>query len=125
MREIKFRAWHKTTKTMLQVGDNAGTTHPLDCCVYSMQRQPVELMQYTGLKDKNAREIYEGDLIKDSDSKEIGQVIWDDTTLCWTTKFEDNDLWGFVPRKGRDNHCEVIGNVYQNPELLEVKNATT
>jgi hypothetical protein len=51
MREFKFRAWHIPSKTMLQIGDNAGTTHPLDCCVYAKEKQPVILMQYTGLKE--------------------------------------------------------------------------
>lgn len=75
--------------------------------------------EYTGLHDKNGMEIYEGDLIKDTDSDYIGEVLFDTETLCFTTKFQDNSLWGFVPRQGKDNHCEVIGNIYENPELLK------
>jgi len=80
--------------------------------------ESCEWMQFTGLLDKNGKEIYEGDLIKDSDSNYIGEVIFDEDSLCFTTKFQDNDLWGFIPRHGKDNHCEVIGNIYAN--LLEV-----
>ena len=58
-REIKFRAWHEQGE-MLYVGDDFGTTHPLDCCRYLMDGQPVTLMQFTGLKDCNGVEIYEG-----------------------------------------------------------------
>jgi len=124
MRESKFRVWNgrnnqmgKVTYLNLEVpfieldGYSAdltwGRLNP-DCIV----------MQYIGHRDKNGKEIYEGDLIKDSDSEFIGEVIWDDDALCFTTRFQTNELWGFSPRKGKDNHCEVIGNIYENEELL-------
>lgn len=76
-------------------------------------------MDSTGLKDSKGVEVYEGDLIKDTDSEFIGEVIWDNDTLCFTTKFQSNELWGFVPRHGKDNHCRVIGNIYSDKELLK------
>jgi uncharacterized phage protein (TIGR01671 family) len=113
MREIKFRAWDKDKEKMLEdvavCSEGCGLVHFFG---------DFEIMQYTGLKDKNGKEIYEGDLIKDSDSEFIGEVIFDEDTLCFTTKFQANELWGFVPRKGKDNHCEVVGNIYENPEVL-------
>ena len=63
-REIKFRAWHKSDEVMLQVGDDYGTTHPLDCCKYAMDGQPVELSQYADYKDADGVEVYEGDRIE-------------------------------------------------------------
>ena len=64
-REIKFRAWFDNGKAqdMFFVGDAYGTTHPMDCCRYAQDDQPVTLMQYTGLKDANGVEIYEGDIV--------------------------------------------------------------
>lgn len=122
-REIKFRAWHKGNYSER----NREISPPQmlydlwdgECLLFAHQGQPIELMQYTGLKDRNGVEIYTGDLIKDSDSDFIGEVVWDTDTLCFTTKFQSNELWGFVPRHGKDNHCEVIGNIWENPEVLK------
>ena len=130
MREIKFRAWDKERKQMryqdkefFHIGLRHGKIgnefwKELSMSVDNFYTpEQGEIQQYTGLKDKNGKEIYEGDLIKDSDSGSIGAVIFDESTLCFTTKFQDNDLWGFVPQKGKDNHCEVIGNIYEHTEF--------
>jgi len=112
-REIKFRAWHRKEKVMLKPDDNYGTTRDLDCVVYYMQGQPVELMQYTGLKDKNGKEIYEGDIVKSHHflPSEIvfteGIFLAEDTPLLY-------DTLSVYP----DNKWEVIGNIYENPELI-------
>ena len=118
MREIKFRAWFDDPdfphhKSMLLVGDAFGTTHPLDCCVYARQGQPVTLMQYTGLKDRNGKEIYEGDFLVDGGDN-VGLVEWveDEVGFLWVNKYDCcvPGSWG-----------EVIGNIHENPELLEEK----
>ena len=66
-REIKFRAWFDNGKAqdMFFVGDAYGTVHPMDCCRYAQDGQPVTLMQYTGLKDASGVEIYENSEIDD------------------------------------------------------------
>lgn len=77
--------------------------------------EPFYLMQYTGLKDKNGKEIYEGDIVsgwKDShwhDGKDrvLKEVEWTD------------ELAGFNIIQIEMRTCEVIGNIYENPELLE------
>jgi len=104
-REINFRAWYTLAKVMFQ---------PKDLEAYSMallrlpQDGHFELMQYTGLKDKNGKEIYEGDIAQ---LRELTfQVYWDSRQ----TGFNVGSLLAEM--------IEVIGNIYENPELLEGKN---
>ena len=72
--------------------------------------------QYTGLKDKNGTKIFEGDFIKANHNIEQYNVYWKD---C---RFYIEDVWGNLikPTQEAINHfeCEVIGNIYDNPELL-------
>lgn len=112
MREIKFRAWwagdeHKNTEggepCMLFVGDGLGTTSPLDCCRYATEGQPVTLMQYTGLKDKNGVEIYEGD------------VVYIAGYGDYHAEFPFMILYDAAPE---NDIGDILGNIYENPELL-------
>lgn len=125
-REFRFRAWHNETEQMLFVGDSFGTNHPLDCVNYARQGQDVVLMQYVGLKDKNGKEIYEGDIVRfldgectstesgmDCDEFEnVGEIVW------------EGYHWDVTNRNGIDteeafsDEFEVIGNIYENPELI-------
>ena len=106
MRDIKFRAWHKNAKYMCC---NA-TTDLLD-------REWLEFMQYTGLKDENGKEIYEGDIVNIEDDKctiEFNNYGFGAKSL----EYKDFVLFGEVDML--DTHViEVIGNIYENPELLE------
>jgi len=135
MREIKFRAWDKRNKEMADSKilwlklNGAELTHislkKKDFGIFDFIDQ-VELMQYTGLKDKNGKEIYEGDIVtgytsyeNDNDAREWtvnkpANVYWDEE-FCAFYPFYLNARW-------RCNvvDIEVIGNIYENPELLEV-----
>ena len=126
-REIKFRAWDGK-----KMNNNIGI-HPFIMCNHSMLPKDDsnyieegdgsktfltcydKLMQYTGLKDKNGKEIYEGDICKSSDCR-IGVIKWDTDSLSFFRFVDD----------GTDtvNYCsfqdfKVIGNIYENPELLK------
>ena len=68
-------------------------------------------MQFTGLLDKNGKEIYEGDILKWND--EVSQVMW----RLYDSMFEIEKIFnGFSERVTSD--YEIIGNIYENPELL-------
>lgn len=125
MRENKFRAWHKGKKIMGEVlgidilhKEIFFSNEDVDCYEHT-DFKDIELMQYTGLKDKNNKEIYEGDIVTLHNSKykvifnskEAGFVLRDD-------EFEMN-----IPFTNNNNkRMEVIGNIYENPELLKENN---
>lgn len=126
MKEIKFRAWDIKNKLMFPVwsidfGTSAFDTkfQPQTVLLkvgHELKRTNFELMQYTGLKDKKGVEIYEGDICK-VDNIENFEVIW--RGIGFWFKRTDEKCFVFTPF---DYWIEVIGNIYENPELLEVKN---
>ena len=134
MREIKFRAWDKTDKEMVNVDlimFNDKTTlekaHILDERNDVHYLNDVELMQYTGLKDKNGVEIYEGDIIEHHygltkviygrSHNEMGELR--ESVGFLRVGINNNDLWCTTSLTYGLKSYEVIGNIYQNPELLE------
>lgn len=130
MREIKFRAWDTVEKkmklpTLLRLSrdlpytddNNNGKVFQMQCngqenVEYFNGR--IELMQYTGLKDKNGKEIYEGDIIEyksiyewEKQPIKKAEVVFEDGMFCPPGVIMDL------------SRSEIIGNIYENPELLE------
>lgn len=124
-REIKFRAWHKDLKKMFKIGQitlEKGTwnfePNDRDFIGMSIPYQPsFVLMQYTGLHDKNGKEIYEGDILKVyyKGMSEVGYVEYDND-YCEYKIIINTDKDYFSLWKSID--LEKIGNIYENPELL-------
>lgn len=115
MREIKFRAWDTETKEMSY--DFLSRNWILVC----IESPHVELMQYTGLKDENGKEIYEGDIIVVENGKYSGTVKFNEEDLSYVIENETGGF-GFVNGQTYDKRpefktYEVIGNIYESPEL--------
>jgi len=141
MKEIKFRAWDKKKNTWLNMDKYAinpdgglGLLYCGDQDFIIEDSVEAELVQYTGIKDKFGLDIYEGDIVKNSfDEDEIGVVMFGDY-MAGGRDYYAQDAYGFYLQRYRDGKIlseddtyplgvwsEVIGNVYENKELLNNK----
>ena len=119
MREIKFKAWDKKYKKMYHGGDIR--------IALAFPDEDIEFMQYTGLSDKAGKEIYEGDILSTLKSKKvqrgnqeyivIGEWVPDVVKVEWR---EGILCIGWSISKTQAKEGEIIGDIYNNPELLEV-----
>jgi uncharacterized phage protein (TIGR01671 family) len=110
MREIKFRFWYSLGMTYELKGN-----HPVDLC-HPFGRG-LRIMQYTGLKDKNGKEIYESDIITHSRDGGLAEIIWNEDQACFDICWDDEH--DTLPTEMYyHERWEVIGNIYENPELL-------
>lgn len=115
-RKIKFRAWNEVSEKMLNWNDFLDTN--MKNTFIAPESTGLMLMQYTGLDDKNGKEIYEGDIVKyrDSRGQHIEKVIFDKG--CFYAGMHWESSTRVAPKLINPRITEVIGNIYDNPELL-------
>lgn len=136
MREIKFRAWDKENKRFGYLD------HPFDNNWYvtptvfgnsliafpnnwkNKKKDNYILMQFTGLYDKNGKEIYEGDICSTDLSRPYLIVVFRNGAFMYQCHDDGKDYFDIMlpneVKSDADKYTEVIGNIYENPELLEV-----
>ena len=121
----KFRAWDKFDKvmrdvTLLDYNQNfVGYSYP----VFMKSTMHMELMRSTGLQDKNCQEVFEGDIVK------MSKDVYSEPTYYEVVRHRGGAYRLESKQHGcelwlRHTDCEVVGNVYENPELLEDKECT-
>jgi len=127
MREIKFRAWNNSKAVEKMLHWEFIKQIRMD---EIFERPNLNVMQYTGLKDKNGKEIYEGDLFgKFGGDKERpgeyeihGQIKFDTDFAMFVIELTNGgwmELFDYM--NNRQNQREIIGNIYENPDLSTSK----
>ena len=147
-RIIKFRAWHKfgymvqsktiddllngkmikvckpIKRNMTKLTEGKTTSSLMNCVNYIhtniFTHKDFKLMQFTGLKDRHEKEIYEGDILKITwGGKNIGIFLVDWTTFLGVEPMKIHDKISKRIFKTKGDNLEIIGNIYENPELLK------
>mgnify|MGYP001613549239 CR=1 FL=1 len=118
MREIKFRVWDKENK-FFNSDYSINGDYVYGYCegriIKKDEQDKLVFMQFTGLKDKNGKEIYEGDIVSwyEKDSEDTIHIIeWIDQQGCWGTK---DEIW----LCNTNMNFKVIGNIYESKHLLD------
>lgn len=122
----RFRTWLKKDKEMIDVDeihfDNGEFDFIGDAITWMCKSNDCVLMQSTGLTDKNGKEIFEGDVLKVTDKHSWSEVVsFSEKKAMFVSKeigFPESPLWELFNTVLFE--IEIIGNIYENPELAEV-----
>ena len=118
MREIKFKAWNtKLEKWIDDIDlsmDGVVVLNTAQTFGGAYVHEPI-LMQYTGLKDKNGKEIYEGDIVKDKYGETYSVEYKKD---CFVVEYQKGDFSSVFWLSDKTGGIEIIGNKFENLELL-------
>ncbi|HCX3019670.1 TPA: hypothetical protein O0Y84_000644 [Staphylococcus aureus] len=122
---LKFKAWDKDKKVMSIIDEIDFNSGYILISAGYKSFDEVKVLQYTGLKDKNNTEIYDGDIAEfkyphDKRFKEIGIITHSAEKACFVIKMIRDTVQEFELYRGVANsYLKVIGNKFENPELLE------
>jgi uncharacterized phage protein (TIGR01671 family) len=131
MRTIKFRAWDKTKKVMTRpiaslifgLGGNLREISEHDGYLGEIFSPiaHIEIMQFTGLLDRNGKEIYEGDVVKCGNMAYDGVIIFNENISGWGYEFINKPEGKVICHFSKKNteHSIIIGNIYEHPELIK------
>ncbi len=116
--KLKFRAWLKKKQKMDNYIDHISWLEDELYCIgdgitYMVSAEDLVLMQSTGLEDKNGKEIFEGDVVKCNGllgTIKLFKAMW----VCSFVEYNNYQKVGFFAQE-----IEVVGNIYENPELFE------
>ena len=124
----KFRAWHNELGRMMSISDmwfnvdslgEIGLNDAVMNDYITVSPDEIELMQSTGLKDKNGKEIFEGDVLTSQNYPVNGVVEFRTDLGLWVHYLKGYSYFEYLGNVAGIK--EIIGNIYENPELLEVQ----
>jgi hypothetical protein len=128
VREFKFRAWEKNLGEIIPIHSINFETKMVNIESAWRLFDEVELMQYTGLRDMNGKDVYEGDIVKASSQGSWGtfEVKWrQEASPQWILypAWQSEKFWSLhgtkLPNGDYVDMIEIIGNIYENPELIK------
>jgi uncharacterized phage protein (TIGR01671 family) len=123
MKDVKFRAWDKERKYFIANSgvfiNGIGSIYVQDMhygTINKIDDDSIDIMLYTGMQDSNGKYIYEGDIVKRSDSKTNFIIVFNKGCFC--TQDSENLHHNLGLLDSINSFSKVIGNIYENPELL-------